>query len=161
MLLGLYSSGFTDAERARLTVQSTAEKYLNYANQGQAALAALGVGWGFVNSMRAKPAAAAGAAPSESSAKSKSKAATSTAVAPPMEQLPATTSSSWLPLAALGAAAVAGAAGAAYWQRDNITWITSHLSFVAELWKTDELESRMKAVEEMTKSEKQRTNFHW
>lgn len=48
------------------------------------------------------------------------------------------------------AAAAAGAAGAAYWQKDriteNVTWATSHLDFVGELWKKEAMLARVKEV---------------
>ena len=61
---------------------------------------------------------------------------------------------------AAGAAAVIGAAGTAYWQRDTLTtslsWATSHLSFVVELWSPTALEARLEAI-----SRTKDVGFHW
>jgi hypothetical protein len=99
---------------------------------------------------------------------SSAKSTSSTAVAPPapLEDDPkATTSSPWLIAGVAGTLALGAAAGAAYLNRDKITtqfsWATSHLSFVAELWKTEALEQRLRDVEEVIKDEKEGTKFHW
>lgn len=55
-----------------------------------------------------------------------------------------------------------GAAGAAYYNRDaissHVTWATSHLSFVGELWKTAEMEKR---AEELVQASEKGVGFHW
>ncbi|KAM0792888.1 hypothetical protein ACM66B_002650 [Microbotryomycetes sp. NB124-2] len=145
-LLGLHPGMF----------KNTFDKALGYASQGQAVLAGLGAGYGlFKNATGGKtPDGAAKPVQSEKVAsKAKSK---DTAVAPP--DLDAATSNqtktSWFNMktVGLGAAAVGalGAAGAAYFHRDaigtSLSWATSHLSFVGELWKTAELERRIQRI---------------
>ncbi|KAK4049387.1 hypothetical protein OIV83_004120 [Microbotryomycetes sp. JL201] len=102
---------------------------------------------------------------SDKAAKGKGK---DTAVAPPAPDADGSnrTKSSWLSFKAvgLGAAAVGalGAAGAAYLHRDaigsSLSWATSHLSFVGELWKTAELERR---VQRITAATHEGVGFHW
>lgn len=156
--------------------KSTFDKALDIASKGQAALAALGAGYGLFRSATSKPASAANS--TASSGKSSpapsptSKAATArsgkdeqVAVPPPAESASATPGANWMSLpyiAAAGVTAVFGAAGAAYYNRDTLakhwTWATSHLSFVGELWKTDELERRL---QEVVKAKQKGVGFHW
>ncbi|GAA5868229.1 hypothetical protein JCM8547_002284 [Rhodosporidiobolus lusitaniae] len=152
--------------------KSTFDKALDIASKGQAALAALGVGVGLFKSATGVGAGTAqgkvptGAAngkggSSKSSSRSASPAprassSSSTAVVPPPAESPsATPGSNWLSLPYLVGAGVAGTAaafGAAYYNRDVLaehwSWATSHLSFVGELWKTEELERRLREVVE-------------
>lgn len=48
---------------------------------------------------------------------------------------------------AIGGAVLAGAAGTAYYKREEIgvgyTWITDHLQYVGNLWNREELEGRL------------------
>ncbi|GAA6006176.1 hypothetical protein JCM10207_000551 [Rhodosporidiobolus poonsookiae] len=135
--------------------KSTFDKALDFASKGQAALAALGAGYGLFKSATAgkKPEAAA-SAPSSSKPATRSSTDKSVSVPPPAESPSATPGSNWLSLPYLAAAGITGAVGAAvgaaYYNRDALTkhweWATSHLSFVGELWKTDELERRLEQV---------------
>ena len=47
----------------------------------------------------------------------------------------------------MGGALLAGAAGTAYYKRDDIgigyTWVTDHLKYVGNLWNKNELEARL------------------
>ncbi|GAA6047729.1 hypothetical protein JCM3770_001748 [Rhodotorula araucariae] len=143
--------------------KSTFDKALDVASKGQAALAALGAGYGLFKSATGGGSAAASSSsrtPSPAPSSSSSSKATApranndkVAVPPPAESASATPGSSWLSLPYLAAAGLTGAAaafGAAYYNRDTLaqhwTWATSHLSFVGELWKTDELERRLSEV---------------
>ncbi|BGP05328.1 hypothetical protein JCM10049v2_001133 [Rhodotorula toruloides] len=155
--------------------KSTFDKALDIASRGQAALAALGAGYGLFKSATSKPASPATSAPSSGKSSpapsSSSKAATArngkddkVAVPPPAESASATPGSNWMSfpyIAAAGVTAVFGAAGAAYYNRDTLakhwTWATSHLSFVGELWKTDELEKRL---QEVVKAKEKGVGFH-
>lgn len=145
--------------------KSTFDKALDYASKGQAALAALGAGYGFfrsatsssnANSAPSSSASTTTASSSRSASKSSSSSKDSKQVSapPPAESPSATPGSNWLSLPYLAAAGLTGAAaaafGAAYYNRDTLaqhwTWATSHLSFVGELWKQEELERRLEMV---------------
>ncbi|GAA5885174.1 hypothetical protein JCM6882_007261 [Rhodosporidiobolus microsporus] len=154
--------------------KSTFDKALDYASKGQAALAALGGAYGLFKSAtagKAQPAAATSTS-SASSSRSSSKARSATAstsseavIPPPAESPSATPGSNWLSLPYLLGAGVAGtvaaAAGAAYYNRDALAqhwgWATSHLSFVGELWKTEEMERRL---DEVVKAKEKGVGFH-
>lgn len=146
--------------------KSTFDKALDYASKGQAALAALGAGYGFFrsattssstdsasSSRNGSPGPASASSGSKSASKS-SKLSKEVSVPPPAESASATPGSNWLSLPYLAAAGITGAAaaafGAAYYNRDTLaqhwTWATSHLSFVGELWKQEELEQRLEMV---------------
>ncbi|GAA6041294.1 hypothetical protein JCM8097_001321 [Rhodosporidiobolus ruineniae] len=151
--------------------KSTFDKALDYASKGQAALAALGAGYGLFKSATAKTPAAgaangAGKASSSAAAKGKGKATDQSVVPPPAESPSATPGSGWLSLPYLATAAIGGTlaavgAGAAYYNRDKLAehwgWATSHLSFVGELWKTEELERRLR---EVVGAEEKGVGFH-
>ncbi|BGP45523.1 hypothetical protein JCM10450v2_001342 [Rhodotorula kratochvilovae] len=150
--------------------KSTFDKALDVASKGQAALAALGAGYGLFKSATGGGTTAAAPSSRTPSPKPSSKAATSRAkddkvsIPPPAESASATPGSSWLSLPYLAAAGLTGAAaafGAAYYNRDTLaqhwTWATSHLSFVGELWKTEELERRLK---EVVAAEEKGVGFH-
>ncbi|GJN88077.1 hypothetical protein Rhopal_001033-T1 [Rhodotorula paludigena] len=134
--------------------KSTFDKALDVASKGQAALAALGAGYGLFKSATGKKPSAPDAAASRSAAEQKkTQSSKEVAVPPPAESASATPGSNWMSLPYLAAAGLAGAGaafGAAYYNRDTLarhwTWATSHLSFVGELWKTDELERRLENV---------------
>lgn len=144
--------------------KSTFDKALDYASKGQAALAALGAGYGLFRSATSSNANSAatsrGGSPAPAPATSKSATTKSSqrnqdvSVPPPAESPSATPGSNWLSLPYLAAAGITGAAaaafGAAYYNRDVLaqhwTWATSHLSFVGELWKQEELEKRLETV---------------
>lgn len=140
--------------------KSTFDKALDYASKGQAALAALGAGYGFFrsatssNTNSAPTSKTAASSSSKSASKSSSKDSKQVSVPPPAESPSATPGSNWLSLPYLAAAGLTGAAaaafGAAYYNRDTLaqhwTWATSHLSFVGELWKQEELERRLEMV---------------
>ncbi|POY76015.1 A/B superfamily hydrolase [Rhodotorula taiwanensis] len=146
--------------------KSTFDKALDYASKGQAALAALGAGYGFfrsattssstdsASSSRNGPPGPASASSGSKSASKSSKSSKEVSVPPPAESASATPGSNWLSLPYLAAAGITGAAaaafGAAYYNRDTLaqhwTWATSHLSFVGELWKQEELEQRLEMV---------------
>ena len=147
--------------------KSTFDKALDYASKGQAALAALGAGYGFFRSAtlssNANSASSSSSKTTASSSRSASKTSSSSSsskdnkqvsVPPPAESPSATPGSNWLSLPYLAAAGLTGAAaaafGAAYYNRDTLaqhwTWATSHLSFVGELWKQEELEQRLEMV---------------
>lgn len=150
-----------------LISQNTFDKALGLASQGQAALAALGVGYGlFKSATGSSGATTPPSAPMSSTSASTSRSADKeeTEVAPTAEK-PAV-KSSWLSfstVASIAAAAGAvGAAGAAYYNRETIqqhvNWATSHLSFVGELWKTTELEKR---TQELVQASEKGVGFHW
>ncbi|BGP18978.1 hypothetical protein JCM10213_002602 [Rhodosporidiobolus nylandii] len=141
--------------------KSTFDKAIDYASKGQAALAALGAGYGLFRSATGQK----NPSPTPSAGRSGSKASSSRAatsqnkeqalVPPPAESPSATPGSGWFSLPYLVGAGVAGVAavaagGAAYYNRDTLaqhwTWATSHLSFVGELWKAEELEKRLQGV---------------
>ncbi|GAA5998020.1 uncharacterized protein JCM10292_002266 [Rhodotorula paludigena] len=134
--------------------KSTFDKALDVASKGQAALAALGAGYGLFKSATGKKPSTPDAAASRSAAEQKkAQPSKEVAVPPPAESASATPGSNWMSLPYLAAAGLAGAGaafGAAYYNRDTLarhwTWATSHLSFVGELWKTDELERRLENV---------------
>ncbi|GAA5865777.1 hypothetical protein JCM3774_003088 [Rhodotorula dairenensis] len=144
--------------------KSTFDKALDYASKGQAALAALGAGYGLFRSATSSTANSASTSrngsPAPSPAASKSATTNSSqrnqdvSIPPPAESPSATPGSNWLSLPYLAAAGITGAAaaafGAAYYNRDVLaqhwTWATSHLSFVGELWKQEELEKRLEMV---------------
>ncbi|GAA5929111.1 hypothetical protein JCM3775_006738 [Rhodotorula graminis] len=150
--------------------KSTFDKALDVASKGQAALAALGAGYGLFktatggggggSSLSGAPSPGSGssssakASSSRSATKSSSSSNDKVSVPPPATSTSATpgSSSSWLSLPYLAAAGLtaAGAAFGAYYNRETLaqhwTWATSHLSFVGELWKTDELERRLEKV---------------
>ena len=74
------------------------------------------------------------------------------AIAAPPAQEPSAAASLWqkwaVPAAVtVGGALFAGAAGAAYYKRDDIgvgyTWVTDHLKYVGNLWSQQELEARL------------------
>ena len=48
---------------------------------------------------------------------------------------------------AIGSAVIAGAAGTAYYKREEIgvgyTWVTDHLRYVGNLWNRQELDARL------------------
>jgi len=152
--------------------KSTFDKALDVASKGQAALAALGAGYGLFKTATGGGGGSSssrtpspGRASSSSSAKaSKSSSSDKVSVPPPATSTSATPGSSWLSLPYLAAAGLtaAGAAFGAYYNRETLaqhwTWATSHLSFVGELWKTDELERRLERV--VGASEKG-VGFHW
>lgn len=143
---------------------------MSYASQGQAALAALGVGYNFFKKKTGTtPPSSGSTTPSTRSTTAAAAAASSSSKS--VAQTDGTekksgggSSSSWWTLqtaAALAAGAGAiGAAGSAYLYREAITnqvgWATSHLSFVGELWKPEELQrrvSKLVAIKEI--------GFHW
>ncbi|TNY20065.1 hypothetical protein DMC30DRAFT_273263 [Rhodotorula diobovata] len=149
--------------------KSTFDKALDVASKGQAALAALGAGYGLFKTATGSDSPGASSSsrspsPKPATSASSSKASTSrsatkssssgkVSIPPPAESPSATPGSTWLSLPYLAAAGLTGAAaafGAAYYNRDTLarhwTWATSHLSFVGELWKTDELETRLASV---------------
>lgn len=142
--------------------KSTFDKALDYASKGQAALAALGAGYGFFRSATSSsntnsaPTSKTAASSSSKSASKSSKDSKQVSVPPPAESPSATPGSgtNWLSLPYLAAAGLTGAAAAAftaaYYNRDTLaqhwTWATSHLSFVGELWKQEELERRLEMV---------------
>ncbi|GAA5954406.1 hypothetical protein JCM8115_004578 [Rhodotorula mucilaginosa] len=141
--------------------KSTFDKALDYASKGQAALAALGAGYGFfrsaTSSSNANSASSTSSKTTASSSRSASKSSKDgkqVSVPPPAESPSATPGSNWLSLPYLAAAGLTGAAaaafGAAYYNRDTLaqhwTWAKSHLSFVGELWKQEELERRLEMV---------------
>lgn len=137
---------------------------MSYASQGQAALAALGVGYNFFKKKGTTPPASGTSTPAATaagpSASSKSVAQTSSGNGDKKDGA----RSSWWSLqtaAALAAGAGAiGAAGSAYLYREAITnqvgWATSHLSFVGELWKPDELQRRINKLVAA-----KGVGFHW
>ncbi|GAA5829159.1 hypothetical protein JCM11251_004145 [Rhodosporidiobolus azoricus] len=153
--------------------KSTFDKALDYASKGQTALAALGGAYGLFRGATGgktaqQPAAStstSSASSSRSSSKARSSASTSEAVIPPPAESPsATPGSNWFSLPYLVGAGIAGlaaAGGAAYYNRDVLaqhwSWATSHLSFVGELWKTDELERRLEGV---VKAREKGVGFH-
>ncbi|GAA5973312.1 hypothetical protein JCM11641_003067 [Rhodosporidiobolus odoratus] len=139
--------------------KNTFEKAVDFASKGQAALAALGAGYGFFKSATSKgePASGSSAPTSKSSSRAATPQSQSTETAlvpPPASGSSATPGSGWFSLSYLAAAGVAGVtaslASAAYYNRDALAqhwgWATSHLSFVGELWKTEELEKRLEGV---------------
>ncbi|KAK4056338.1 hypothetical protein OIO90_002782 [Microbotryomycetes sp. JL221] len=157
-LLGLHPGMF----------RNTFDKAIGYASQGQAVLAGLGAGYGMFKSAAGGNSSSESAKAATSSSKADSKSSKKdTAVAPPDPDSAAAAQnkSSWFSLktVGLGAAAIGamGAAGAAYLHRDvigsSLSWATSHLSFVGELWKPAELEKRM---QRMTAATKQGVGFH-
>ncbi|CEQ39247.1 SPOSA6832_00751 [Sporobolomyces salmonicolor] len=137
--------------------KSTFDKALDLASTGQAALAALGAGYGLFKSATSKESPSLSGSGSNTP-RSSSKAATSTkgkdkevAVPLPAESTSATPGGNWFSyVAAAGLAGTAAAFGAAWYNRDVLaqhwSWATSHLSFVGELWKLDELEKRLEEV---------------
>lgn len=157
--------------------KSTFDKALDYASKGQAALAALGAGYGWFRSTSAqkdksstsassRPASPAGSPRATQSAEKESDSR-EVAAPPPAASTSATPGSSrWLSMPYLATAAgVTGAAaaafGAAYYNRDTLAqhwqWATSHLSFVGELWKQEELERRLERV---VAAEEKGVGFH-
>ncbi|GAA5875329.1 hypothetical protein JCM1840_001931 [Sporobolomyces johnsonii] len=145
--------------------KSTFDKALDLASTGQAALAALGAGYGLFKSATSKESPSLSANVPQSS----SQTATSTkgkerevVVPPPAESPSATPGGSWFSyVAAAGLAGTAAAFGAAWYNRDVLaqhwSWATSHLSFVGELWKLDELEKRL---DEVVKAKEKGIGFH-
>lgn len=161
--------------------KSTFDKALDVASKGQAALAALGAGYGLFKTATGSDSPGASSSsrspsPKPATSASSSKASTSrsatkssssgkVSIPPPAESPSATPGSTWLSLPYLAAAGLTGAAaafGAAYYNRDTLarhwTWATSHLSFVGELWKTDELETRLASV---VAARDKGVGFHW
>ncbi|GAA5907317.1 hypothetical protein JCM8208_007153 [Rhodotorula glutinis] len=141
--------------------KSTFDKAIDVASKGQAALAALGAGYGLFktatgggssSSRTPSPGPSGSAKSSTSRSTSKASSSDKVSVPPPATSTSATPGSSWLSLPYLAAAGLtaAGAAFGAYYNRETLaqhwTWATSHLSFVGELWKTDELERRLERV---------------
>lgn len=151
--------------------QNKLEHAVGIASQGQAALSALGVGWGLLSAMKGQKATPT---PSPPASSSKSKPAESTTVA---TNGAGPASTSWLGsygIAAGAGVALAAVAGAAFYQKDvlsgHLSWATSHLSYVAELWKTDELEARLNRLEALDQKlsldgadgeKRPRIKFHW
>lgn len=126
------------------------------ASQGQAALSALGVGWGVLSSLSGtKPATPPPTASTSKESQKAKSSPSSLAVLPSSSNTPSASSgSSWL-LPSLGALTVAGVAAAGmYYKKDlsnhvtsHVTWTTDHLSFLVELWNTEALDKRMKGIE--------------
>lgn len=140
---------------------------MGFASQGQAALAALGVGYGlFKSATGAGGATTPPSAPMSSTSASTSRSATEKDTDVVATSNKPAAKSSWLSfstVASIAAAAGAvGAVGAAYYNRETIqqhvNWATSHLSFVGELWKTTELEKR---TQELVQASEKGVGFHW
>ncbi|KAI5477798.1 hypothetical protein MNV49_005882 [Pseudohyphozyma bogoriensis] len=146
--------------------KNTAEKVLNYAQQGQAVLTGLGVGLGAFKAFASKSSTPSPNASRPSTPSGKAEPPSSSkAVAPqPVATGANGASSSWfsLPVIAGAVTVAAGAAGAAYWQKDKLaqqwSWATSHLSFVGELWNVKLLENRLEKVEQAMKDKN--VGFH-
>lgn len=160
--------------KADAALQNTIDKAVGYASQGQAALAALGVGYSLFKSATGSttpPADASNSSSSATTSASASKPNSSAsrnpdkAVAPVANAAPQPTS--WFSLksvaGAVAAASALGAAGAAYYNRDVLSqhwsWATSHLSFVGELFKPEALEVRLDKLARARQTDG--VGFHW
>ncbi|GAA6062581.1 hypothetical protein JCM10212_004176 [Sporobolomyces blumeae] len=142
--------------------KSTFDKAIDYGSKGQAALAALGAGYGFFkNATGGGGGGSSGSrdTPNANQAKPSGSKSNSNQVASKegSASSPSSTTankSGWgsLPILAIAGGAAAAAIGAGWYHRDKLaehwSWATSHLSFVGELWKVSELEQRLDRVVE-------------
>ncbi|GAA5924635.1 esterase/lipase family protein [Sporobolomyces koalae] len=128
--------------------KSTFDKAMDWTTKGQAAFSALGAGYGLFKS--------AGGSNSNSNNKS---AAPANPIGKGKGKEVATNPSTqekggwgFLASTVLAGTAAAAVVGAGWYNRDKLvehwSWATSHLSFVGELWKVSELESRLGQVVE-------------
>ncbi|KAM0749837.1 hypothetical protein T439DRAFT_290110 [Meredithblackwellia eburnea MCA 4105] len=157
--------------------KSTIEKAMGYAAVGQTVLASVGVGaglWGSVfgggagpnastvGAGRSRPGTPNEPPPSAAPPIQSSSKTLSTTTASSGSTTPKSSSTSWFRVAGAAAVLAAAGAGAAYYGKDAVSysrsaleghwdWAKSHLEFVWELWKIDELEKRLKDVESVSK----------
>ncbi|KAK4702205.1 hypothetical protein P7C70_g4021, partial [Phenoliferia sp. Uapishka_3] len=145
--------------------KNTADRYIGYAQTGHALLTTMGVGAGlfgaaFGGAKAEEKDTPAQPTTSPPSGYSTPKKTTTTTVAK-KEEPAANAGGSWFRVAGTAALLAAGAAGAAYYGKDAVSysttaltghwsWAKSHLSFVAELWNTEQLEQRLEAIEKAT-----------
>ncbi|EGG07974.1 Hypothetical protein MELLADRAFT_71595 [Melampsora larici-populina 98AG31] len=122
---------------------NAANEYLKYAKSAQEIASGLGLGLGALGWMSGSTTDQA------SKDKTKTSQATPSGSKKKEEPAPSNANKDWwkMGMAAAGVAGLAAAAGTSYWQKDaiseNFTWASSHLDFVGELWKGDNLKKRV------------------
>ncbi|KAG0143018.1 hypothetical protein CROQUDRAFT_661766 [Cronartium quercuum f. sp. fusiforme G11] len=146
---------------------NAANQYLGYAKSAQEVASGLGIGLGALSWLSG----AGQTASADQSSKSQPQPGPSSGSNSPLakgvsqnkkDETPSKANTDWwkMGMAAAGVAGLAAAAGTTYWQKDkisdNLSWASSHLDFVGELWKLDLLKKRMVQVLETQPT----INFH-